>query len=42
MRILSFVAATILCVGSTTFVQQQTANEVSPDIKANIQKLASA
>ena len=36
MRILSFVAATILCVVGCTnsLVQQQSANEVSPDTKA--------
>jgi hypothetical protein len=50
MRILSFAAATFFCVVGCTFygvealntVQQQTANEISPDTKANIQKLASA
>jgi HEAT repeat protein len=50
MRILSFAAAIFFCVVGCTFygvealntVQQQTANEISPDTKANIQKLASA
>src|SRR6185503_5822833 len=53
MRILSIAAATILClVGCTWFgvqalstnslVQQQTATQTSPDIKANIAKLGSA
>ncbi|MGI8918090.1 MAG: hypothetical protein ACR2H6_05765 [Pyrinomonadaceae bacterium] len=53
MRILSIVAATIFCgVGCTFYgvevlntdslVPQQSANEISSDTKANIQKLASA
>ena len=53
MRILSFAAATIFCgvfctfygveaLNTNSLAQQQTANEVSVDTKANIQKLASA
>ena len=53
MRILSFAAATFFCVVSCTFygvealstnssAQQQTTREISPDTRANIQKLASA
>src|SRR6185369_11864813 len=53
MRILSLAAATIFCgvgcafygvgaLNTNSLAQQQTANEISPDTKANIQKLASA
>lgn len=52
MRILSFVAATILCVVGCTFygvqaliknsaVQKQSASEASSDIRTIIQKLSS-